>query len=91
MLTQITLVDKKKIRGEWNFSIDSQLILPFETKLRSYLNSDREMTVILSRLATLRYKPFRYNAKSQYGTGIYKRTKDVTVYNNHFGTIQQKH
>ena len=43
------------------------------------------------RLATLRYKPFRYNGKSQYGTGIYKRTKDVTVHNNHFGIIQQKH
>ena len=30
-------------------------------------------------LATLRYKPFRYNTKNRYGTGIYKRTKDITV------------
>ena len=39
------------------------------------------------RLATLRYKPFRYNTKSRYVTGVYKRTEDVTVHNNRSGTI----
>ena len=41
------------------------------------------------RLATLRYEPFQYNTKCRYGTGIYKRSKDVTVHNNRFGTIQE--
>ena len=44
-------------------------------------------SVLENRLSTLRCKPFQYNTKSRYDTGFYKQTEDVTVHNNHFGTI----